>query len=141
MNPKLLSNNSQTCVQICVSSHMLLTWRPSSKPSSGTVVGGEPQHPKESEPRQRCLTCCSHLHSFKGYCLYNDIKFKHKILTSYRARAILCYVVLNQSVKSTLVCLSLTKSKFVSGCALCKDKPYHLLGVQLTSLLSRDSLK
>lgn len=91
--------NSHACVQTCVSSHILLTWRPSSKPSPGTAVGGEPRHPKESEPRQDCLRCCSHLHSFKGYRLYNDIKFQHKILTRYRAHAILCYIVLNQSVR------------------------------------------
>lgn len=72
-----------------MSSHILLTWRSSSKPSPGTVVGGEPQHPKESEPRQGCLTRCSHLHSFKGDRLYNEIKVKHKILTNYGARALL----------------------------------------------------
>lgn len=83
-----LSINSQTCVQICVSSHILLTWRPSSKPSPVTAVGGEPQHPKESEPWQGCLTCCSHWHSFKGDWLYNEIKVKHKILTNYGACAL-----------------------------------------------------
>lgn len=90
MNPKLLSIYSQTCVKTCVSSRILLTWRPSSKPSPGTVAGGEePQHPKEFEPRQGCLTHCSHFHSFKGGGLYNEIK---AILTNDRACALLCEV-------------------------------------------------
>lgn len=80
-------------------------------PDPGTVGRGEPQHPKESEPRQVCLRCCGHLHSFGGDQRYNDIKVKHKIL-NYGACALL------REVKP-----GLTKSKLIPGCALCHDKP------------------
>lgn len=76
-------------MQIWVSSHILLTGAQEWIQALGTA--GEPMHPKESGWWQGCPTPCSHSHSFQGYQLYNNLKFKGKILRSCGACAVFYY--------------------------------------------------